>query len=356
MMTNKHFQLHGFNQIIRQLKTLSRALLVLGFCVFGFAMLITPAHANTFDQGWAAYDAKDYPKAFKILLPLAEKGDTRAQVTIGVMYENGEGIPKDTAKAFEWYEKAANLGVPRVQYELGGKYAHGVNAQQDYAKALHWYRKAADQGFGDAQFQVGSMHALGEGVQVNYNEAAKWFQRAADQGHPRARYSLGLLLENGPGVKQNLTEAKLWYRLAAKDGIKEAAARLAKLEGRVDQTNPPAAAKTPATPQDAPSSSSLPNSAAGMKGMDWLKAQNPEHYTLQVFNVSNEQTMLDFLKEKNLGSAITYIERNENGKTLYTAFYGAYPTRDAALKARAGLPASLQKNEPWPRKFAELKP
>lgn len=34
----------------------------------------------------------------------AEAGDASAQLSLGAMYDNGDGVPKNSAKAVEWYQ------------------------------------------------------------------------------------------------------------------------------------------------------------------------------------------------------------------------------------------------------------
>src|SRR5947207_3100734 len=55
--------------------------------------------------------SQDYAAALKILKPLAEdKGIADCQFHLGVMYEEGKGVPKDDKEAAKWYEKAAAQG------------------------------------------------------------------------------------------------------------------------------------------------------------------------------------------------------------------------------------------------------
>ena len=39
------------------------------------------------------------------------KANARAQFNLGVMYANGDGVPKDAAEAVKWYRKAADQGT-----------------------------------------------------------------------------------------------------------------------------------------------------------------------------------------------------------------------------------------------------
>ena len=51
--------------------------------------------AQDFDKGLEAAQSGDFATALKEWKPLALQGDARAQGNIGVMYENGDGVPKD---------------------------------------------------------------------------------------------------------------------------------------------------------------------------------------------------------------------------------------------------------------------
>ena len=77
----------------------------------------------------------------------AEAGDTEAQVNLGLMYYNGEGVPEDKSRALEWTRKAAEQGNAVGQYNLGVTYANKF----DYEEAVKWFRKAAEQGHAGAK-------------------------------------------------------------------------------------------------------------------------------------------------------------------------------------------------------------
>ena len=81
----------------------------LAVLVILLVMLATPARAN-FSLGQNLFAAGDYTGALEAWRPLAEAGDTRAQYSLGVIYEKGLGVGKDIAKAAEWYRKAADQG------------------------------------------------------------------------------------------------------------------------------------------------------------------------------------------------------------------------------------------------------
>lgn len=131
------------------------------------------------DAGYAAYEKGNYESALKLLRPLAENGDARAQSTLGLLYYRGRGVQKDDAEA------------------------------------LKWFRLAADRGDAIAEFNLGVMYAEGQGVPQDNDEAAKWYRLAADQGNPQAQYNLGLWYAQGDGGSADIVRAHMWFNLAA---------------------------------------------------------------------------------------------------------------------------------------------
>ena len=57
----------------------------------------------------------------------AEKGDARAQFTLGQTCAIGIGIPKNDTEAVKWYRKAADQGVSQAQFHLGESFAGFFN-------------------------------------------------------------------------------------------------------------------------------------------------------------------------------------------------------------------------------------
>jgi TPR repeat protein len=105
-----------------------------------------PGAADTWDDGVAAYNRGDYETAVRLLRPLAEQGDARAQLHLGTMYFLGNGVPQDYAEAEKWYRKAAEQGDAAAQYNLGLMYYEGNGVPLDYILVHMWLNLAAAQG------------------------------------------------------------------------------------------------------------------------------------------------------------------------------------------------------------------
>jgi TPR repeat protein len=58
----------------------------------------------------AAVKKRDYATAVRIIRPLAEQGDARAQYTLGVFYDNGLGVPQDRVTSYMWFDLSAAQG------------------------------------------------------------------------------------------------------------------------------------------------------------------------------------------------------------------------------------------------------
>ncbi|KAF9095945.1 hypothetical protein BGX23_012303 [Mortierella sp. AD031] len=147
----------------------------------------------------------------------ASFGDKDAQVTLGDLYMDGQGVPKDYHAAKDWYHRAANQGDAEGQYKLGRLYEQGQGVSQSYRDAMGW--RSADNGHADAQYRLGLIYEYGHCRPRSYSDAMTWYRKAADQGHAPTQYRLGLLYERGQsGVSQDYPQAMEWYRKAADQG------------------------------------------------------------------------------------------------------------------------------------------
>ena len=128
-----------------QIKTLLAGGLLV-FALFGTAM------AGPLEDAKTAYAKGDYATAFQILRPLAEHGDVHTQLSVGLMYREGQGVQRDYAQAVVWFLKVANQGdnphgeIDLAQNALGEMYRDGLGVPQDYVRAHMWFNLAASHG------------------------------------------------------------------------------------------------------------------------------------------------------------------------------------------------------------------
>ena len=159
----------------------------------------------------------------------AESGNSKAQFSLGYIYETGQEVEKNVSEAIRWYSVAAEANEIQAMIRLGLLYENGNDISKDLTEAAYWYRKAASEGHADAQQTIGYMYENGLGVIKDPAEAARWYERAATQGRVAAQNNLGRLYQLGIGVERNLDSAIFWYEKAASQGSEAARNNLADL-------------------------------------------------------------------------------------------------------------------------------
>ena len=130
-------------------------------------------------EGLEAVASKDYERAYRELLPLAEEGNPLAEAELGRLYGIGKGVPQNDALAAEWLERAAQKGEASAQVNLATMFRAGVGVRRDYGEALSWYRRAADQGSAQGCIGIADMYVRGLGVGVDLGVAIYWLEKAA---------------------------------------------------------------------------------------------------------------------------------------------------------------------------------
>ena len=83
-------------------RALATVLLSLSFAI--------PVLAGPLEDANAAIKRRDYATAVRLIRPLAEHGDANAQYNLGVLYDNGLGVPQDRVRAYVWLNLAAMQG------------------------------------------------------------------------------------------------------------------------------------------------------------------------------------------------------------------------------------------------------
>lgn len=142
----------------------------------------------------------------------AELSVAEAGYQLGLLYEQGTGLPRDSTAAYEQFLWAAERGNQRASL-------HAARMLYDEARNL------------EESSTVNDKEAL-EKCRDRYNAAAVLFRYAAEFGIPEAMNSLGLMLEDGSAKidgRPDHAEAAKWYLAAAGAGSIEAAGNLALL-------------------------------------------------------------------------------------------------------------------------------
>ena len=106
------------------------------------------ASSADFQRGLDAYYKKDYETALREWEPLVEAGIAKAQYYFGMIYEYGQGVPKNVERAAYFYRLAAEQGDVSGQYALAVAYTKGTDDGKgvDYVTSHMWAQVAASNG------------------------------------------------------------------------------------------------------------------------------------------------------------------------------------------------------------------
>ncbi len=162
------------------------------------------------DLGVKYYEAKWLPANYESPL-LARKRPPRATPWrnrfMGIMNEEGRGIPVNKMFALQWFQRAANNGDPIGQIRVGDAYWFGNGYDKNRTEGVIWYPKAAELGNAYAQMSVGEALFYGIGAERNVEQAFAFFQRSADNGNAQSQFDLGMAYDQGLGTEANPVKA-----------------------------------------------------------------------------------------------------------------------------------------------------
>jgi TPR repeat protein len=95
----------------------------------GRAMGTAPGAGASSEDLWqravALIDRNDYRDAIPLLQQAAKMGHAKAQATLGIAYQDGNGVRADDRAAAYWFGLAAAQGHRASEYALGGMYEEG---------------------------------------------------------------------------------------------------------------------------------------------------------------------------------------------------------------------------------------
>lgn len=215
-------------------------------------------------------------QAFAVALDEAKRGNNKAALLVGLLYDRGTGTAKNHEEAMEWYKKAnagpvsdfivgtyfsengqdkiagkdllsraasenfpfayANLAV--LEKEAGGDFLHNLQKAYslgntkagillaDYYLASHEdtekmrdafniYASLAHKGDHNAQMKLAYMLEKGLSSAADYAQAEQWYLRSAVQGNAMTRFLLGEFYQTGVLGKPDYQQALAWYQKAA---------------------------------------------------------------------------------------------------------------------------------------------
>jgi TPR repeat protein len=106
---------------------------------------------NNYLAGLEAAKKGELKEAYKQWLPLGKLGDMLIQFKLGVMHDQGKGVPQDHEEAVKWYYLSAEQGLANAQYNLGSMYANGEGVAKDKTLSYLWWNIAGSNGHNKAE-------------------------------------------------------------------------------------------------------------------------------------------------------------------------------------------------------------
>ena len=184
-------------------------LVVVGFALFACSQGV--GAAGEYEQSLGLAAQKRFDEAFALILPLAQRGERKAQYIVGESYYWGTGVAQDRTIAVSWYRKAADAGLPEAKFNLAYALKKGIGVAPNPARFEPLLLAAATAGYDKAQHDYSVI--LRERKQ--FKPALKWALRAANQGLVAAQVNAGHLYRLGYGVKASDEEALYWLAIAS---------------------------------------------------------------------------------------------------------------------------------------------
>lgn len=154
-------------------------------------------------------------------------GDGVSGNILGILYQNGVGIPKDVYEAAKYYRKASDLGDVNAKFNLGLLYFSGESLKKDEVAAVNLFKEAAEKGFARAQMLLANAYENGQGIEKSDEKAFEWYSKVAEYKDANSavsyvgdsQFCLAKLCEKGFGTKEkDLEKALYWYTRSADNG------------------------------------------------------------------------------------------------------------------------------------------
>jgi len=187
-------------------------------------------------EGLANYRQANYKDTFEELSKYTEKGIPQADILVGYMHLEGDGVSIDKEKGLQMIQNvtgdiinAANSGAAWAKTYLAILYQKGIGLKADQKKYIELLKEAAAEGYLDAKLLLGDAYLTGDGVEKNTVMAIDLYKEIAEHGRPYGYANLGYMYETGTEVLGNIEKAFRYYKIAALQGNVNAQFRLATL-------------------------------------------------------------------------------------------------------------------------------
>ncbi|HEX4047091.1 MAG TPA: tetratricopeptide repeat protein, partial [Elusimicrobiota bacterium] len=189
------------------------------------------ARADAYDRlAWEYEQKHDDAAAVRRYQNAVDLGFSRAMSSLGLLYANGRGVPKDYAAAMALFQRAASFQDASGYAYMGWLNAMGYGVPINAVEAVRCYKQASDLGNDWARYELGRLYLEGKLLPRDFSESSRYLEKAANDGGSDAQTLLGWMYEQGDGVPRDYQTAAKWFRLAAAQGDNQAIANLKSLQ------------------------------------------------------------------------------------------------------------------------------
>ncbi|MFC7337789.1 tetratricopeptide repeat protein [Haloferula chungangensis] len=127
------------------------------------------------------------------LVAAAESGLVDVQNEVGLFYLSGRLGVRDATAAASWFSRSASGGYPQGAHNLGVLYEQGLGVPKNFDHAGRLYTQAANAGHAEASTRLGRLYAAGLGTKQDQSRAWALFSLAVKRGDENAKAQLGEL-------------------------------------------------------------------------------------------------------------------------------------------------------------------
>lgn len=294
--------------------------------------------------------AADLQQSLKYYRQSSALGNPKAMRNLAMLYEKGNGVEKDIAQAFTLYQRSAESGLTDSQLKAGLMLLQGDGVGKDPVAARRWIEKSAATGNDKAQLALGVLL-----IDFDPDTAVHWYTEAAAAGNSYAAHNLALLYSEGQKVPQDLSQGLAYARTSLELGNQTTQPLhdriLARIEAQ-DARQQGSGRTVKIGPEKAGDETDRPLAIADFRGLDWLKAQPPEHFVIQLARLTTSEGAHRFIRDFNLEQIARTVKLAQDDYVILTSDSFVVKA-DARNILKAQLPTALA-GEAWVRSYRSL--
>ncbi len=129
-------------------------------------------------SGIAAFEAKEFRRAWQLLQPLADNGVAEALYRCAMMMQNGLGVIARPKAAAEMMQQAADQGYALAQHGLAVMYLYGEGVKQNSQETIRLLQLSGANGLAGSWTTLGMVYKDGIGVSVDVERARECYSNA----------------------------------------------------------------------------------------------------------------------------------------------------------------------------------